>query len=72
MASDFTKFEAFRRVTGTYKLYQLEADMVWEIGAKGSGWKLIVPAALARGSSSSRAWALFIATLAYTAISHRG
>lgn len=40
----FTKFEAFSHVEGTSKTYCLAAPLLWEVGAKGSGWRLTVAA----------------------------
>ena len=40
----FTEFESFSHIQSTHKKYRLDARLVWEIGAKGSGWKLIVRA----------------------------
>lgn len=41
--STFTEFEDFEPVEGTRKMYKLTADLMWEIGSKGSGWQVIVP-----------------------------
>lgn len=40
----FTRFEAFGHVLGTRKTYALNEPMQWDIGAKGSGWVLTIPA----------------------------
>lgn len=41
--SNFSAFDAYSLVVGTEKMYRLDVDLVWEIGAKGSGWVLNVP-----------------------------
>ena len=38
----FSTFDAFKRVSGTEKTYQLEAPLNWDIGKKGSGWSLLI------------------------------
>lgn len=42
--SAFTAFTAYERVTGTRKRHVLRDDLLWEIGARGSGWVPTVPA----------------------------
>lgn len=42
--SAFTAFTAYERVIGTRKRHVLRDDLMWEIGAHGSSWVLIVPA----------------------------
>lgn len=41
--SAFTAFTAYERVIGTRKRHVLLDDLLWEIGARGSGWVLTVP-----------------------------
>ncbi|MDB2384199.1 DUF1353 domain-containing protein, partial [bacterium] len=42
--SKFTEFDQFEQVEGTRTQYRLTGDLVWEIGAKGSGWLLVTDA----------------------------
>jgi hypothetical protein len=56
----FTRFEAFSFIPFSYKSYRLDAPLVWDIGAKGSGWALTVPEGTVFDISVPRAleWAL--------------
>ncbi len=40
--SKYTQFFAYEHVEGSHKLYRLTEELQWDIGAKGSGWVLIV------------------------------
>jgi hypothetical protein len=42
--SAFTDFEAFSRLPGTRTLYSLDGPLTWEVGKRGSGWTLNIPA----------------------------
>ena len=42
--SAFTKFDHFERDPSTRTKYVLTKELVWDIGAKGSGWQLVIPA----------------------------
>ena len=39
--STFSQFEAFEKREGI--IYELKADLVWNIGKKESGWSLTIP-----------------------------
>jgi len=41
--SEFTQFEDYSKVEGTYKTYVLNKELCWDIGSKNSGWNLLVP-----------------------------
>ncbi len=41
--SNFTKFKSFSKVPGTYKTYQLDDKLSWNIGSKSSSWLLDIP-----------------------------
>ena len=41
--SGFTRFKAFARVAVGGTTYRLWAPLQWDIGKKGSGWRLTVP-----------------------------
>jgi len=43
MASEFVCCEGFFLVEGTRTTYELECNLIWEIGSVGSGWILEVP-----------------------------
>lgn len=40
--SAFTTFSAFSRL-GDTDTYRLDAPLVWHVGAKDSGWELVIP-----------------------------
>jgi len=46
MAVRFSQFDDFSLLDNSRKFYVLDKPLVWDIGMKGSGWSLEVPAGI--------------------------